>query len=430
VRKKVNYVLWKSLKKSIMIRMENAEEKINLNLTNIRMLLYTLGNPQDFLSFVHVAGTNGKGSVSTYISNILSCAGYTVGKYTSPAVQSKEEQIQINEKWISSEEYNRLKEEIRHAGSLMSEREGKVIVPTPFEIETAMALLHFYRVGCDIVVLEAGLGGQGDATNVIKNTLVAVLTSISKDHMEYLGESVEEIAKDEAGVIKPGCIVVSAWQEALVECIIVKLAAKTNCPVHIVKSKVTPKQIQMLGIHQLENAGVAVEAIKALKTKGYPVGADAIKKGLAKAKWFGRFQKISVEPTVIIDGAHNVDAVRRLKQSIQSYFPKQRLFLLVGIFKDKEIEEMLSLMLPIATEVYTVTLPDKTRSVKAEALRDICTKLSPDTPIFAMESVTAGIKQMYKKTNREDVIVAFGSLSYLAAVAEQVAKERSEVKSV
>ena len=400
--------------------MENVEEKINLNLTSIRILLSILGNPQDFLSFVHVAGTNGKGSVSTYISTILSCAGYTVGKYTSPAVQSKEEQIQINEKWISPQEYNQLKKEVLHAGSLIPEQEGKRIAPTLFEIETAMALLHFYRAGCDLVVLEAGLGGRGDATNVVKNTLVAVLTSISKDHMEYLGDTLEEIARDEAGIIKPGCIVVSAPQEASVECIVGKMAAVENCPVHFARTEIAPEQIQMPGIHQLENAGVAVEVIEVLKRKGYSVAADAIRTGLVNARWFGRFQKICENPTVIIDGAHNVDAVKRLKESIQTYFPKQRLFLLVGMFKDKEIEQMLSLMLPLATEVYAVTLPDQKRSAKAEKLCEICIQLSPDTPIFAMESVAAGVRQIYTKANREDVIVAFGSLSYLAAVAEQV----------
>jgi len=400
--------------------MENVEEKINLNLTSIRILLSILGDPQDFLSFVHVAGTNGKGSVSTYISTIMSDADYKVGKYTSPAVQSKEEQIQINEKWISPQEYSELKEEVLCASRLIPEQEGKRIVPTLFEIETAMALLFFYRAGCDLVVLEAGLGGRGDATNVVENTLVAVLTSISKDHMEYLGDSVEEIAQDEAGIIKPGCVVVSAPQAESVEYIIDKIATATNCPVHFARTKITPEQIQMLGIHQLENASVAVEVIKALKVKGYPVADDAIRSGLANAEWFGRFQKIGENPTVIIDGAHNVDAVKRLKESVQSYFPKQRLFLLVGIFQDKEIEEMLSLMLPLATEVCTVTLPDHKRSIKAERLREICIQLSPDTPVFAMESVAAGVRQIYTKANREDVIVAFGSLSYLAAVAEQV----------
>jgi len=403
--------------------MENVEEKINLNLATIRILLAILGDPQDFLSFVHVAGTNGKGSVSTYISTILSFSGYKVGKYTSPAVQSKEEQIQINERWISPREYNQLKEEVLRAGKLIPEQEGKKIAPTLFEIETAMALLFFRRAGCDIVVLEAGLGGQGDATNVVKNTLVAVLTSISKDHMEYLGESVEEIAHDEAGIIKPGCVVVSAPQETTVADIIGKMAAYANCPVHFAKTKIAPEQIQMLGIHQLENASTAVEAIRALKTKGYSVEESAIEKGLAKAEWFGRFQKISENPTLIIDGAHNVGAVKRLKEAVQSYFPKQKLFLLIGCFKDKEIEEMLSLMLPLATEVYTITLPDQKRSVKAETLREICTRLSPDTPTFAMESVAAWVRQIYAKANREDVIVAFGSLSYLAAVAEQVAAE-------
>jgi len=403
--------------------MRNAKEKINLNLNTIRILLSILGDPQDFLSFVHVAGTNGKGSVSTYISTILSYAGYTVGKYTSPVVQSKEEQIQINERWISPQEYNRLKEEVLHAGELIPEQEGKKTTPSFFEIETAMALLFFKRAGCDIVVLEAGLGGQGDATNVVKNTLVAVLTSISKDHMEYLGESVEEIAQDEAGIIKPGCVVVSAPQETSVECIIDKLATKADCPVRIAKT-MAPERIQLSGIHQLENAGVAVEAIRALEARGYPVGEDAIINGLANARWFGRFQKIGEEPTIVIDGAHNVEAVTRLKESVQTYFPGQRLFLLIGCFKDKEIEEMLSIMLPLAAEVYTITLPDKKRSVKAEVLREFCTQICPDTPAYAMRSVAEGIKQIYAKANREDVILAFGSLSYLAAVAKQVETER------
>lgn len=441
-----------------------------LGLDAIRGLLCELGNPQDDLRFIHIAGTNGKGSVLAYTSTILSEAGLRTGRYISPTVLSYLERIQVDGQWISEEVFAELVEEVQRAVVRMK-ADGKAS-PTVFETETAIAFLYFRKMKCDVVVLEAGLGGRSDATNIVKNTEIAVFASISRDHMGFLGDTLEEIAENKAGIIKPGCTVVSAAQKPEVRAVLEREAQKQGCPVIYAgpgKAEVIAEndlgqtfsykgmeaiQIGLAGRYQIDNAVTAWEVVQVWNhrrtkmlsgnaayvqagripgsdkmEKKEQVSKEAIYAGFAKTRWPGRFTRISENPLFIIDGAHNEDAARRLKESVEIYFPEKKLTYIMGVFKDKEYEKIVDLMIPYAKRVYTVDLPDKNRSLPAEVLRDVIKKASGDRTIEveAVGAIEKAVRCALSHAGNEDVILAFGSLSYLgramAAVEERSGNE-------
>ncbi|SCP96605.1 bifunctional folylpolyglutamate synthase/dihydrofolate synthase [Anaerobium acetethylicum] len=397
-----------------------------LGLEPIRELLDRLGNPQDRLDFVHIAGTNGKGSTLAFISTILKCAGCKVGRYISPVVFDYLEKIQVNGECISEEEFSLLAARVKDAADSM-EKDG-LQHPTAFEVETALAFLYFESQGCDVVVLETGLGGKLDATNIIRNTKCAVITSISMDHMGVLGSTLGEIAANKAGIIKSGAVVVSAMQEHEAEEAIRLEAAKYGCEVRIAdmgqacdieygfeKQRFSYKgyrnlEISLAGSCQISNAILAVEAADALKAAGYPVSEDALRRGLKEASWTGRFTPIHREPFFIIDGAHNIDAAIKLKESLKLYFSGRRLIFIIGIFADKEHEKIIREMAPLASKIITVTPPGP-RGMPAEALADEIRRFNKNVT-WATGLEEAALESM-KAAGPEDVIVAFGSLSYL-----------------
>ncbi|WP_251391852.1 bifunctional folylpolyglutamate synthase/dihydrofolate synthase [Mediterraneibacter agrestimuris] len=408
-----------------------------LGLDAIRGLLCELGNPQDDLKFIHIAGTNGKGSVLAYTSTILSEAGLKTGRYVSPTVLSYLERIQVDGQWISEEIFAELVEEVQRAVARM-ETDGKAS-PTVFEIETAIAFLYFRKMKCDVVVLETGLGGRLDATNVVKNTEIAVFVAISRDHMGFLGETLEEIAENKAGIIKPGCTVVSAVQEPCVRAALEREAQKYGCTVIYAepeKAEVIEEnylgqtfaykgmeaiQIGLAGRYQIGNAVTAWEVVQAWNhriSEAGRISEQAVCAGFAKTKWPGRFTCISENPVFIVDGAHNEDAARRLKESVEIYFPKKKLTYIMGVFKDKEYEKIVELMIPYAKRVYTVDLPDGNRSLSSEVLRDVIKKASDDKTIEAkaVGTVEDAVQCALQNAGNEDVILAFGSLSYLGRV--------------
>ncbi len=410
-----------------------------LGLDTIRGLLGELGNPQDALKFIHIAGTNGKGSVLAYTSTILSEAGYRTGRYVSPTVISYLERIQINGEWITQYEFAELVKEVQKAIARMkAQGEGS---PTVFEIETAIAFLYFKMKKCDLVVLETGLGGQLDATNIVNNTLIAVFTSISKDHMGILGNTLKEIAENKGGIIKPGCTVVTVKQKNEVMEELYHRAETMQCRV----KTVVPKQAAILseswrsqhfsygkwddieitlgGTYQILNAVTALETIETIVEMGYPVSYDAIKAGFKKTKWIGRFTCIGEKPLFIIDGAHNEDAAIRLRDSVEKYFPRKRLIFIMGVFRDKEYHKIASIMGPLAEIIYTVGLPDKTRSLEPDVLCSVLKPFCKQTePRY---SIAAAVKSAYEAAGEQDIILAFGSLSYLGQVLKQV-KEMGE----
>lgn len=405
-----------------------------LGLDMIRGLLNELGNPQDSLKFIHIAGTNGKGSVLAYTSTILSEAGYRTGRYVSPTVVSYLERIQVDGKWIPEDDFAELVEEVQKAIARMETRgQGS---PTVFEAETAVAFLYFRKINCDFVVLETGLGGELDATNIVKNTVTAVFTPVSRDHMGFLGDTVEEIAAVKAGIIKPGCTVVTVQQKPEVLKVLGQKAEEMKCGIRIVnpgEAKVSREdwrgqrfsypslqniEISLAGRHQVENAVTALETIESVRTAGYVVSDDAVKSGFFKTRWPGRFTCISQNPLFIIDGAHNEDAVLRLRESVERYFKERRLVFIMGIFRDKEYDKIARIMGPLADEIYTVDLPDSNRTLNAVELECAVKPYCKNTK--AKQDIAAAVKAALSSAKENDVILAFGSLSYLRRVTELV----------
>ena len=303
-----------------------------LGLESIKSLLDEVGNPQEDLTFIQIAGTNGKGSILCYLSNILKESGYKTGCYSSPAVMEELETIKVNDESITKEEMGNITGEVKAAAERLQEK-GRSS-PTVFEIETAIAFLYFKKCKCDYVVLEAGLGGLLDATNIVENTVLSVFATISMDHVGVLGNNLTEIACNKAGIIKPGAIVVTAPQKEEVLKVLHSKADEKGCKIRCVEKKdlkmldrnpecqkfsykgIQNIEIGMAGDHQLENAATAIEAVTALNESKEVVPEEAMRRGLKNARWHGRFEILQTEPTIVLDGAHNEDAALRLAQSV------------------------------------------------------------------------------------------------------------------
>lgn len=396
-----------------------------MGLDTIKELLRRLDNPQDKLEFVHVAGTNGKGSTVMFISTILQETGIKVGCFCSPDVFEYREIIQINGEMISKESMSEIIFEIKSVIDAML-LEG-LPHPTIFELETAAAFLYFYREKCDIVVLEAGLGGALDATNIVKNTVCAVLSPISRDHMEFLGNTLYEIAVNKAGIIKEKSIVVAASQEN-----IVLTAIKEKCSEHYNElinadyknaynisydnfktifsyKEFENAEIVLFGTYQLQNAVTAIEAAKALNKKGYEISREHIISGLRKTEFRGRFEVISREPLIIIDGAHNEAAALALKETILTYLKNKSLVFIIGMFVDKEYDKVAKITAGLADNIITVETPDNARALGAEELLKTVKKYNKNSICAGSIDEALELAKSYNK----DAIIAFGSLSYL-----------------
>ena len=409
-----------------------------LGLETIRGLLRELGNPQDDLKFIHIAGTNGKGSVLAYTSMILSEAGYRIGRYVSPTVVSYLERIQVDTKWISEEKFAELTERVRNAIARL-ETAGEDL-PTVFEIETAIAFLYFKEMKCNLVVLEAGLGGELDATNIIRNTVCAVFASISRDHLGVLGNTLAEIAENKAGIIKSGCAVVSARQKDSVSSILRSRAEKYGCSyvqaepelaevekedyhgIYFSYKEFRSLHTVMAGKNQIGNAAAALEVIRTLRQTGYKIPGDAVKRGMERTQWPGRFSCIGEDPVFILDGAHNEDAALKLRESVEVYFPGRRLIGIMGVFKDKEYEKIVQTMGPLMSVIYAVDLPDEKRGLPSEKLAEVLEKYCPcvKRPDISerQRAVDCAVRAALLEARKEDVIMAFGSLSYLQWVKD------------
>ncbi len=398
-----------------------------ISLEPLKRMLAILGNPQDQLKFVHVAGTNGKGSTLAYVSTVLKEAGYRVGRYISPTIFSYRERIQVNETYISREGLVRLTERIKEAGGqMLAAGEGH---PTMFEAETALAFLWFVEQKCDIVVLEVGMGGLTDATNVIRNTLVAALAPVSMDHIGVLGNTLGEIAAQKAGIIKQGCTVVSAAQQPESRKVVDAKSAECGCEIRYVDpaciqnrqrgllkqsfsyKERTGVEISLSGDYQFENAALALEVLDALREKGYTISEEAIREGMSHTVWQGRFSVVAREPLFLMDGAHNRDAARVLRESILQDLSGRRLIFIMGVLADKEYEVVAEQTAPLAAEILTIMTPDNPRALSAEALAETVRKYNPH--VRAMGSIREAVQEARVLAGPEDVILAFGSLSYL-----------------
>lgn len=399
-----------------------------LGLESIRNLMQELGNVQEQLHIIHVAGTNGKGSVCAFLSAALTEAGYRVGRYNSPAVFERREVFRIGETMISKEEYAAVFERVQTACEVLTKRGCPH--PTVFEVETAAAFLWFYEKKCDLVLLETGMGGETDATNLITHPVCSVLTSIGMDHMQYLGNTIEEIAKVKAGIIKKGCPVVALKQSDGV-CEVIKNKAEecgSRCvlvevPQYMQEAPIWGTTLQDVrygsvhtalgGIWQRENLSLALAVLKLLEESDYSITKEAVQSGIAKTIWHGRYEVLQTEPLFIIDGAHNSIAAKRLKQTIKKDFTNREIIYIIGVLADKEHEKMLRLLLPGAKAVFTVT-PDSPRALDGESLAKEAQKYADN--IWYVPDIGKAVK-MAKETAKEyDVILAVGSLSYLKEV--------------
>ena len=336
-------------------------------LDRIRTLLSALGDPHRQLRFVHVAGTNGKGSTAAMLDSCLRCAGYRVGLFTSPYINRFNERIQVDGVPIPDADLVRLVEQVQPAASAMAD------VPTEFELITALGMLYFVQTRCDIVVLEVGLGGALDSTNVIGPPECAVITALGMDHVKELGPTLADIAAAKAGIIKPGSPVVSYGGDPEAGRVIEAAAAAAHAPLTVVDfSKLTLRDagldgqtfdydglegltLSLLAGYQPRNAAVAIEALRALRGRGWQIPDSAIRQGLAQVRWPGRFELLRRDPPFLLDGSHNAHGMRATAESLRARFPGKKFVFLVSIMADKDADEMLRLLLPLAKGFVTVT---------------------------------------------------------------------------
>jgi len=414
-------------------------------LDSIRNLTAAIGNPQDELTCIHVAGTNGKGSVSSFVATILQNCGYRVGRYISPTIYTYRERFQINGRMIGKKELGEEMERLKTAcETLVSE--GKPH-PTSFEIETALAFHYFHKKQCDMVVLETGMGGTLDATNIIANPLLCVLTSISMDHMHFLGGTLSEIAMHKCGIIKEGSRVVSVTQPAEAEAVVEKVCREKNATLVFAdasQAEYIPLQkngktslekqafvlegeryeISLLGKYQVENAVTAIKALQELQKAGYTkITDDKMKKGLFATQWKGRFSLIATKPYFVVDGAHNVAAAKKLTQSIRFYFTNRKIVYIMGMFRDKEYEKVIQLTAPLASQIITVATPGNPRALPAVELAQAVRDVNPN--VTCADSLEEAVEMSYLFADKESVIIGFGSLSFLGDLMNIVENNRT-----
>lgn len=427
-----------------------------LGLSRMERLMELLGNPQDSLPVIHVAGTNGKGSVSRYLYQVCQTAGLRAGLYTSPFLQRFSERIEFDGAEISDSDLDECTERVFKAMEQMLS-EG-LDSPTEFEAVTAIAFLHFSRKQPDVVILEVGLGGSGDSTNVVKQPLACVITSISYDHMQQLGDTLPEIASEKAGIIKPGVPVISNVKDQSAAAVVAAAAKEKACPlwelgwrgrtedtvntaaavntavasgireclegsrfdakVYLGTSMIEypALEISMLGRHQVENALCAVTVLEVLRQKGcLDVPTESIYAGMKKARQPGRLEILHREPWLLIDGAHNVDGVRALREALEIYFPNRRILLIIGMLADKETEKMTREFLQIS-DLIAATEPENPRKLPGDQLRDIIEDCG-GTCVATLES--GQVCEYIEKHGQEyEVTVVGGSLYLIGSVRE------------
>ena len=407
-----------------------------LDLTNIKELMKRLGNPQDQLKYIHVAGTNGKGSVIAYLYTTLMKAGYHVGRYISPSVYSYREKIETEGKPISREKFA---EQTTRVAAVIEEMTAEGLAhPTPFEIETAVAFLFFAEEKCDPVILEVGMGGITDATNLITTTELAVLVPISMDHQSFLGNTISEIAEKKAGIIKPGSSVVTIGQETEALEVIKKTGAEAGADVcvadvseaEVLEADFTGQRfcykgeeyaLSLAGSYQTENAVLALEALRILDERGYHTTLEQRKEGLWATRWNGRLTIIHKDPLFIVDGAHNPAAADMLEDSVRKYFKDRRLFFIMGVFKDKDYPYIIRKLCPYAEQILAIETPDNPRALPAEELAKAIRPYNAN--VRAEKNISRAVEELFEMAGKDDVILSFGSLSFIGEITRIVNAE-------
>lgn len=396
-------------------------------LSRIDTLLGMLGHPERAVKYIHITGTNGKGSTCAMLAAILRQAGYKTGLYTSPYIFRFNERMQINGTPISDDSLCALVEELQPLADSMADH------PTEFELVTAMALTWFARERCDIVVCEVGMGGEFDATNVIPSPEAAVLTNIGLDHTAVLGDTVEQIAATKSGIIKPGCHAVLYPCAPSVREVVAARCRAVDVPLNVadfasirsVRDSLDGQvfhfdayrslHLPLLGAHQLRNAAVALTTVDILRRRGWHISEDAVRRGLASVTWPGRFQVVRRRPTVILDGGHNPQCMESLAAAIREYLPGQPVTVLTGVLADKDFGQMYDALAPLAARFITVTPPNP-RALDAGELAAFLRRYGK--PVTACGSVADGVRQMLADTPKDGTAVCCGSLYLLGDVAQ------------
>ena len=411
-------------------------QEVRPGLERSTALLDRMGRPQDRLRFVHVAGTNGKGSTCAYVASALKAAGYRTGMFTSPYIITFEERIRVNGENISIDDLRDVTLFVREHAEALAAEIGEH--PTEFELMTAVAFEHFARSACDIVVCEVGMGGRLDSTNIIAPPEVCVITRIGLDHTDFLGTTIPAIAREKAGIIKDGSPVVS-WPQDDEETqrVIDEIAASHGCAVYkpdfskLDMQPVTKEgvrafsykgeefQTRLLASYQPYNAALAIEVIGALRRGGWNVDDTALETGIAQTKWPGRFEVVSSQaPTIIVDGGHNRQGADALASSLRDVFPGEKVTFIMSVLGDKDYRSMIHEVLPLANAFVCVTPPNP-RALSAEDLaRAIREEAGNEQPsaVMPVASFPQALEKARKLAGPSGVICAFGSLYSLAEI--------------
>lgn len=409
----------------------------NKGLERTNKILEFLGNPHKDLKCIHIAGTNGKGSTTAMLTQILMESGYKVGMYTSPFIEEFEERIQINNNNIPKGKLCEVVEKVKIA--VDKAWELGYDEPTEFEIITAVMFVYFQEEKVDYAVVEVGLGGRIDATNVI-NPLISIITSISYDHVKILGNTLEEISYEKAGIIKEKTPIILYPVKEEAKLSIEKVAKEKQSHIIYVKkedSMLKEKlynvpyqdiiintgkdtyeiQLSLLGTHQLLNCSVVINAAEELQNIGVNIKKEHITEGLKKVKWAGRLEMLKSKPMVVIDGAHNIDGITSLKNSINTYFKYNKLILIVGILSDKQVEDMVKVITPEASNIITVT-PPSYRAENSTELVEIIKKYN--TNCEAIENYKAAYENALSYANEDDLVLICGSLYMIGEMRKTI----------
>lgn len=394
-------------------------------------LLEELGNPHKGMKYVHIGGTNGKGSTSAMISSILRCAGYKTGLYTSPHLNTINERFQIDGRLISDEEFAEIT-------TLVAEACERIVAqghprPTIFGLITAVGFVFFKRHKCDIVVLEVGMGGRLDATNAIESSEVTVITNIGLDHTEYLGGTIGQIAAEKAGIIKNGGHVVCYSQTSEAEAVIEEECRRQNASIRFADGNMATVrntdlrgtvfdfngykdlEISLPGLFQVKNAVTALIAAEVLAGKGWNIDEACIRQGLKSARWPGRFEIISQKPVVIVDGTHNPQGAEALVRSLETLFGGKKIIFLIGFLADKDYVSSIKPAIPLAKRFYTVS-PSSGRALDAGKLKNEIACFGSPVPIEAYPDMPSALRAVMKNADEDDVICVFGSLYQVSEV--------------
>jgi len=396
-------------------------------LERTRELLHALGNPEKSLRFVHIAGTNGKGSTAACIAAVLRRAGYRTGLYTSPYILCFNERMQVDGEHISDEDLIRLTDAARPFADAMEDP------PTEFELITALAMKHFLHKRCDIVVLEVGMGGELDSTNVIDTPELAVITSIGYDHVKELGPTIADIARAKAGIIKAGGDVLIYGGERDVERVFESVAAERGARLRRVDfSRIESQEfaldglrlgiapygvlsLPLIGAYQPKNAALAITALEFLRGRGFTIGDSDIADGLASVRWPGRFEVLGRDPVFILDGAHNPQGAEAAADSLRRHFGERKVIFLIGVMADKDVSEMICHIAPLA-EAFIAVRPDNPRAMGAP---ELAAELSRHgAPAYACDSVGGGVAEAIGRAGGGGIVCALGSLYFSADIRE------------